>query len=94
MTHTFVIADVFPETAFGGNPLAVFTAGGTSFAPGGGRRHLAAGRGSARRVVRQRRCPVLLRPRGIGRGGRTVAVRVGGSTVLVGEGNLTVPAGL
>jgi trans-2,3-dihydro-3-hydroxyanthranilate isomerase len=28
------------------------------------------------------------------RGGRTVAVMVGGSTVLVGEGSMTVPAGL
>jgi trans-2,3-dihydro-3-hydroxyanthranilate isomerase len=28
------------------------------------------------------------------RGGRTVAVTVGGSTVLVGEGSMTVPAGL
>jgi trans-2,3-dihydro-3-hydroxyanthranilate isomerase len=28
------------------------------------------------------------------RGGRTVAVKVGGSTVLVGEGSMTVPAGL
>ena len=28
------------------------------------------------------------------RGGRTVAVKVGGSTVLVGEGTMTVPAGL
>ena len=66
MTYSFVIADVFTRTAFGGNQLAVFPDA----------------RGLSDRAMPARR------------GGRTVAVRVGGSTVLVGERSMTVPAGL